>query len=190
MTTLSLLQLFEKNRSNYFDTDKELPGHKYISKFYSDEFAKYKDKKITLLEIGIAKGGSLLLWNDYFKDSTIYGIDSGADGRFAGALHNTSEQTNIKLIKSNAYEPDLVDTLPNFDIMIDDGPHTLESHLWFLDLYLPKLNSGGVAIIEDIENIKWLEFYKKYIPDGYTYESIDTDRKVEYNNLLFVIRKK
>ena len=77
-----------------------------------------------------------------------------------------------------------------FDIIIDDGPHTLESHLCFLDLYLPKLNSGGVAIIEDIDNIKWLEFYKKYIPDGYTYESIDTDRKVEYNNLLFVIRKK
>lgn len=188
--TLSLLQLFEKNRGSYFDTDKELPAHKYISKFYSDEFEKYKDKKITLLEIGVAKGGSLLMWNDYFKDSTIYGVDSGKDGRFAGCLANTSEQTNIKLIKADAYNPELISSLPDLDIIIDDGPHTLESHLWFLELYLPKLKSGGVAIIEDIDNIKWIEFYKKYITDDYTYESIDTDRKVEYNNLLFVVRKK
>jgi len=130
------------------------------------------------------------LWNDYFKESVIYGVDSGKDGRFAQCINNTVGQSNIKLIKSDAYDPELISSLPEFDIIIDDGPHTLESHLKFLQLYLPKLNSGGVAIIEDIDDIGWIEFYKKYISDDYTYESIDTDRKVEYNNLLFVIRKK
>ena len=36
------------------------------------------------------------------------------------------------------------------DILIDDGPHTLQSHQKLLELYLPKMNKGGYVIIEDI----------------------------------------
>ena len=43
-----------------------------------------------------------------------------------------------------------VSKLNNFDIIIDDGPHSLESQLKFIDLYYPKTNLGGVVIIEDI----------------------------------------
>ena len=34
-----------------------------------------KDQKLKILEIGIADGKSLLMWSDYFKNSTIIGID-------------------------------------------------------------------------------------------------------------------
>ena len=37
--------------------------HNYIDGFYEKEFAAYKDKSIKILEIGIASGVSLLLWN-------------------------------------------------------------------------------------------------------------------------------
>ena len=187
---MTLLELYKNNRKNYLDTDKEDPNHRYISKFYSDEFAKYKDKKINLLEIGLGSGGSLILWSDYFKEANITGIDSGTDTRFLNCMTNTKSYDNIRLIACDAYNQDLINTLPEFDIMIDDGPHTLQSHLWFLEYYLPKLKSNGVAIIEDIDDIKWIEFYKKFITEEYTCETIDTDRNIEYNNLLFVIRKK
>jgi predicted O-methyltransferase YrrM len=187
---MTLLELYDLNQKKYLDTDKEYPNHHYISKFYSDKFSKYKDKEITLLEIGVASGGSLLLWNDYFENAKIYGLDIGSsfDGRFKQCIQNVQSISSIHLIESDAYLQQLVDRLPNFDIIIDDGPHTLESHIRFLNLYLPKLNPGGIAVIEDIDDIKWIEEYKKYC-GNYTNYTIDTDRNLEYNNLLFVVEK-
>jgi hypothetical protein len=50
------------------------------------------------------------------------------------------------------------------------------------------LNSGGILVIEDIDDINWTEEYKKYAGD-YKHYIVDTDRNLEYNNLLFVIEK-
>ena len=48
--------------------------HGYIE-IYESYFEKIKDKKLKILEIGIADGKSLLTWSDYFKNSLIIGID-------------------------------------------------------------------------------------------------------------------
>ena len=43
---------------------------------YNENFSKYKNKKITILEIGVFNGGSLKMWQNYFSaDSLIVGID-------------------------------------------------------------------------------------------------------------------
>ncbi len=190
MKKLSLLAQYSQNRDRYLDTDKEHPNHGYISKCYDELFSEYQNKPINFLEIGLASGGSLLLWNDYFTNAKIYGVDSGADSRFTQCIENVKQYPNINLIKADAYDPKLNDVLPNFDIIIDDGPHTLDSHIKCLNLYLPKLNSNGVLIIEDIGDEVWIEEYKKVLLPNCDYKIIDTDRNIEYNNLLFVIRKK
>lgn len=187
--TQSLLELYNEKREKYLDTDKEYPNHGYISKCYSKLFAEYQNKPINFLEIGLGSGGSLLLWNDYFNNAKIYGIDSGTDKRFAECINNLKMFPNINLIQCDAYDSRLNDMLPNFDIIIDDGPHTKDSHLKCLDLYLPKLNPGGILIIEDIDDIEWIEDYKAKIPEGFTHSTIDTDRSLEYNNLLFLVKK-
>ena len=48
--------------------------HGYIE-IYESYFEKIKDRKLKILEIGIADGKSLLTWSDYFKNSLIIGID-------------------------------------------------------------------------------------------------------------------
>ena len=191
MMTQSLLELYNNNQTKYLDTDKENPNHHYISKCYSELFDKFKNQPITMLEIGVASGGSLLMWNDFFESGTIYGLDIGSsfDERFDECIKNVQDISKIVLVESDAYQQDIVNTLPDFDIIIDDGPHTLESHLWFLEMYLPKLKKGGIAIIEDVVNIRWIEFYKKYVTNEYNHFTVDTDRSLEYNNLLFVIEK-
>lgn len=188
----SLLELYKQNRSTYLDTDKEDPSHKYISKCYDNLFQKYRDKKINLLEIGVASGGSLLLWKDYFKDAIIFGCDIGAsfDRRFNDCINNVKNIPNITLIEMDAYNNlEILNTIPNLDIVIDDGPHTKESHLKCFELYLPKLNSGGVLIIEDIGDITWTEEYITKLTAEYTYRIIDTGTELEYNSLLFVVEK-
>jgi len=89
----------------------------------------------------------------------------------------------------NINNPDLVKALPNFDIIIDDGPHTKESHLEFLDLYVPKLNQGGVLIIEDVENISYGKEYSDKLTNDFQYATLDINTKKEYNSILFVARK-
>ena len=62
------------NRGEY-STDKNTT-HSYIES-YEKLFETYKDNKINLLEIGSHNGGSLRLWNDYFSDATIIGLEIG-----------------------------------------------------------------------------------------------------------------
>lgn len=79
MTLVELLELnnnYHSQSGNGIGTDKEF-RHKYCSDYYDRIIPCYKDKEITLLEVGTGHGGSLILWNDYFPKATIYGVDVG-----------------------------------------------------------------------------------------------------------------
>lgn len=142
-------------------TDKNT-GHSYISHFYEEAFLPYKDKKISLLEIGIARGDSLLLWNEYFQNSdTIVGLDNHDQISLAVRNHQ-----KIKKIFANAYSKEIADMLPSFDIIIDDGPHSITSQCISIELYLPKVNPGGIFIIEDIQSNEHIDVLKNMLPEN------------------------
>ena len=49
---------------------------------YDQIFKKYKNKKITFVEVGAANGGSLFIWKKYFsKKSRIIGIDLNPEAK-------------------------------------------------------------------------------------------------------------
>jgi len=136
------------NQNDYIikhGTDKEAK-HKYCSAFYDNAFCDLKDKKLNILEIGIQNGSSLVLWNEYFKNSIIYGIDNT---NFINDRLDTYPR--IKTIIQDAYKKELTSNLPLFDIIIDDGPHTLESQIKFINNYFKKLNKNGKLFIEDVD---------------------------------------
>jgi hypothetical protein len=142
---MTLLEII--NQNDYIikhGTDKEAK-HKYCSAFYDNAFFDLKDKKLNILEIGIQNGSSLVLWNEYFKNSIIYGIDNT---NFIKDRLDTYPR--IKTIIQDAYKKELTFNLPLFDIIIDDGPHTLESQKIFINNYFKKLNKNGKLIIEDV----------------------------------------
>jgi len=142
---MTLIEIINKN--DYIikhGTDKE-SKHKYCSAFYEKAFFDLKDKKLNILEIGIQHGSSLVLWNEYFKNSIVYGIDNS---NFIKDRLDTYPR--IKTIIQDAYKKELTFNLPLFDIIIDDGPHTLESQIKFINNYFKKLNKNGKLFIEDI----------------------------------------
>jgi len=55
-----------------YDSDKI--GSSYLER-YDQILEPWIEEKIVLLELGVHKGGSLLLWRDYFPRGTIVGID-------------------------------------------------------------------------------------------------------------------
>jgi hypothetical protein len=174
-----------RNDTHYDEggTDKEF-NHRYCQYFYDKEFAKYRNLiDLRICEVGIHRGGSLLLWHHYFTYAVIYGIDPydfGAKNRMA----QLGIEDRVKVVIQDGYDFYSAMNLPTFDIIIDDGPHTKESHLAFLSLYIPKLRVGGVLVIEDIADIEWIEDYKKLVPEGnkYTYEVVDISGKMIINS--------
>jgi len=64
---------------SYFDSHTEGKIiHKWLHYFeiYHRYFKKFRGRDVHILEVGVARGGSLEMWRDYFgPKSNIYGID-------------------------------------------------------------------------------------------------------------------
>jgi hypothetical protein len=127
-------------------SDKE-SYHNYISKFYSDKLSIYKNKKIKLLEIGIQYGHSIKLWESFFDLAEIHGLDI-----YDNLQYKFSNKVKIHI--GNAYSKNTINFFKQqnfyFDIIIDDGPHCLESQAFVMNNYIDILNTNGILIIEDI----------------------------------------
>ena len=52
-----------------------------------------------------------------------------------------------------------------FDIILDDGAHTLESMIKYIELYSKILNDDGILMIEDIPDILWIDSLKNCTPE-------------------------
>lgn len=129
----------------YF-TDK-VNEHSY-GPAYNELFAKFdRDALLNILEVGIQRGGSLCAWREYFPNAKITGVDIVdeviPEYRKGDITYITSD------IKNWA-------TNQEFDIIIDDGSHQLEDILYVINEFSPKLKSGGLMIIEDVQSPAWL----------------------------------
>ena len=106
--------------SELYKTDKL--EHGYIE-IYDSYFKELKDKEIKVLEIGIADGKSLLTWSDYFKNSTIIGIDIHK----IDIKEKKLDRKNIKVHQGSQSDEKFIKEMINIygeiDIIIDDGSH-------------------------------------------------------------------
>ena len=144
-----------------FYTDNSLTDkntrHSYCL-LYNNLFLEIQTNTINLLEIGVDKGGSLIMWSKWFKNGSIYGIDVIPKPQL---LKNYK---NITYLQKDAYSEESDDFKDLFfDIIIDDGPHTLSSQIKFIKKYNKKIKNNGFLIIEDINSKQRYETLCKYI---------------------------
>ena len=181
---------------NNIYTDKGTT-HSYLS-LYEKLLSPIKDTAKNVLEVGIGdfgykNGGSLLLWKNYFTNATIFGVDILPLDRVLDDLINDK---NIKLYtETNAYnDMFILNNLNNikFDFLLDDGPHTLESQIKFIELYSNLLTDNGILIIEDVQDIKWIENLINITPENLKqYIKVYDLRKNKgrYDDIVFTIDK-
>lgn len=120
---------------------------------YDQEFEKFRDAEIDLLEIGVQNGGSLDVWSRYFpRAAAIVGCDIDPK---CGSLQYADNR--IKVIVGDANKPAVfaqVQSLaPQFDIIIDDGSHLSQDIVDSFRLYFPILKPGGVYVVEDLHAV-------------------------------------
>lgn len=121
---------------------------------YEKEFAAFRDRKIKLLEIGVKDGESLKMWKEYFHpDSEVFGIELNpaplASFQEDGIDIMYGDQTDIHFLKT-------VQEKGPFDIIIDDGGHTMfQMRTSFEYLFRYALSNEGVYVIEDLGTSYW-----------------------------------
>ena len=157
-------------------------------------FSARKEENINLLEFGVREDGSVLLWTDYFTNAKIHGVDI-LDQL---TIEHLKSNPHVSLsLNSDAYNSVFVTehfTNKNlsFDIILDDGPHTLESQLDCINLYAPLLTDTGLLIIEDVASISNLNRLKNAVPEGLkryikTYDLRHI--KNRFDDIVFTINK-
>lgn len=171
-------------------TDKNTV-HSYINT-YESLFNSKRNTTGNILEIGVQDGGSIKLWHDYFYNAKIYGLDIR---KIKDIWPEIKNKQRIKIGCFDAYNENFIEKQMKplnikFDIMIDDGPHTLESMIFFIKHYLPMLSDDGIFIIEDIPKMEWIDILKNYVPIKLQ-EFIKIydlrNNKQRYDDILFTI---
>jgi cephalosporin hydroxylase len=174
------------------NTDKG-SDHTYTG-MYEEILSQYKDKDCTLLEIGVQSGGSALLWSKYLPNAKLSFSD--IDQLNQTVINMIGDKCIFHL--GDAYSDYGLNAIKNarpegFDIVIDDGPHTLQSMIQCIRRYLPIVKINGYLIIEDIQNISWCDILKNEVPLEYR-ESIQIfdvrEFKNRYDDIAFIINKR
>jgi hypothetical protein len=110
---------------------------------YDNVLQNYRDEEIRLLEIGIQNGYSLKMWKEYFTNAEIIGADID-DKSF---LDDERIKTHIV---NQEISSELLSIPGSFDIIIDDGGHTMLQQQVTLSTMFSRLKSGGIFILEDL----------------------------------------
>jgi len=147
-----------------YNTDKYDHG---FTNLYYDRLNKFEYDNFNLLEIGVQWGSSIKMWNEFFKNATIYAADNylGINGnksvfnnptKFIYEVKNNKiDRTNIVYLdQSNNNELiDFVNKYNNikFKIIIDDGSHLMkDQQISFYHLF-DLIEPGGYYIIENLQ---------------------------------------
>ncbi|HSJ68828.1 MAG TPA: class I SAM-dependent methyltransferase [Anditalea sp.] len=150
----------------YFKENDGRLIHKWNHYFdvYDRHFSRFRNKEITILEIGVSQGGSLQMWKDYFgPKAKIYGID-------VNPLCKQLEEENIKIFigsqSDRKFLNSVKNSIPQVDILIDDGGHTMEQQIVTFEEMFDHVKDDGVYLAEDLHTSYWLRFGGGFQRDG------------------------
>lgn len=143
---------------DYFENHEHRMIHKWMHYFeiYERHFSQFRNMPISLLEFGVLHGGSLQMWKHYFgSQAKIYGADINPR-----CAELAEDQISILLADQESRESlrSICNTLPPFDIIIDDGGHTMLQQTTTFEEMWGQLKIGGIYLIEDMLTSYWPSF--------------------------------
>lgn len=144
---------------SFIQRNSEFGGRK-LRKFanyidlYERIFSQFVGRRPRILEIGVQHGGSLRMWQDYFRgEAEIFGIDLLPEcKRF--------EEDNVQIFigdqSDSKFISDVSSRIGSLDIVIDDGSHVPRHQIAsFEQFFYNNLTEGGYYIVEDCNTSYW-----------------------------------
>ena len=120
--------------------------HNYAD-FYETVFGGMRRQVKSVLECGILRGNSLRVWQEYFPNALITGIDVDetllfSDNRIETYQVDQTDPASIKRFLAQVKDQ-------QFNVIIDDGLHTVDAAITLFDGVIGNLAADGVYVIED-----------------------------------------
>lgn len=182
-----LLKMYgsDKSTSHNYDLVYEalFSDPKVVRKVFEVGIGSNNSKIISNMGPAGHPGSSLRALRDFFPNSVVIGVDIDEDILFQEERIRTHPLDQLELNSFQRLSPVIGD---NFDLMIDDGLHTIDANLNTLNFFIPRLAKGGYAVVEDIPmaaHSLWLMMCRLLSNEGNA--SLVNTRA----GLLFVFRK-
>jgi hypothetical protein len=191
----------------HYGSDKGCVHHNYTM-IYAPLLGTLQDRPLNIFELGLgtnaaelkssmgvlgSPGASLRGWRDLFPRARIYGAYIDRNILFESERIKTyyCDQLDQTAIRELWEQPDLG---CGMDILIEDGLHTLEANISFLEGSLAAVRPDGYYIIEDIKSSltpEWLrllesDYAKRYPAYEFVYVSLPNPYNTHDNNMLLV----
>lgn len=146
-----------------YGTDK-VTDHQYWF-MYDKHFPAIRHQKLKMLEIGLGcdmsygPGKSYYTWLEYFPNVELYYMEYDAEcaakwsGKTAGATIFAGDQADPVFLQKF-----IAESGGNFDIIIDDGGHTMHQQQTSLEALWSIVKPGGLYFIEDLQTSFWTPY--------------------------------
>lgn len=115
---------------------------------YDRYFSRYRGTDVSVIEFGVAHGGSLQMWKHYFgPKARIYGVDINPHCK---KLEEEQIEIFIGSQEDRGFLKSVADAIPEIDILIDDGGHKMSQQINTFEVFFPRIDKDGIYLCEDI----------------------------------------
>lgn len=138
-----------KEIKNLWNNENYSSKHGVYWDIYEHIFSGFNlNKKVNILEIGVDTGIGMELLKRVFPNSNICGVDIRPLNSTVGKVW-VGDQKDLQFLNEvNLNEGP-------FDIIFDDGSHVVGDQIKTFEYLFPKINSGGIYIVEDTHTSYW-----------------------------------
>lgn len=149
---MTLLELMQKHQTDKAEHRFDIP----YSFFFDDE---RRHQVTSVLELGVKKGASLRVWEEYFPNARIFGVEM----KSKYAIY-ASDRSRVFI--GSQSDPEVLEALAaaanfGFDLIVDDGSHMSDDQVASLTFLWPYLKPPyGIYAIEDLHaHVRFPEAY-------------------------------
>ncbi len=189
-------------------SDKAVGWHNYTT-IYSALLDSLHDRPLRIFELGLGTnnpeypfnmgkdgtvGASLRAWKQLFPKASIYGADIDQGSLFEEDRIQTfhCDQLEKAAIAELWSQPEL---RSGMDLIIDDGLHTFEGNISFMEGSLSQVRKGGHYVIEDIAGTilpRWRglldDYYSRHLDHEFAIVELP-NRTNDYDNNMLIVRR-
>lgn len=138
------------------ELNQSIPGvWKWLHYFetYDKHLSRFRGTAVRVVECGVAGGGSLRMWREYFgENATLIGVDIAHSVRRyqKDPMYGSPDIMLIGDLRHSTFRKKVLQT-GRIDVFLDDADHEARNQIDRIKFFLPHVAPRGLYLVEDVE---------------------------------------